>query len=246
MPFVVLTDIHIGAGQYRRERFEQFVKYMRDVDALWIYTGDGIDNGTKGAPGTAALEQDMTPTQQVRYLYEMLAPIKHNCAGVATGNHDDRTKKEAYYDVADQLAYMLGTHFFGYEIYLNVRKRDKKNGGTSYNVYANHSASGHKNAGSGMNYIVNNWMSWLENIDIFVKGHDHNVGLFPVATTYFDTSNMVVRDRLRWILMPGSFLAKGKGYAAKKPYAPQPAIYYTTMLDMRKNHKRIDEVKHYL
>ena len=246
VPLVAVQDVHIGAGSFYRKKFDDLIQYIQDTDALWFYNGDGIDNGTRYSPGCSALENDMTPNQQVRYLYEKLAPIKYNCIGLVGGNHDHRTKKESYYDITEELSYFLNAHYFGYEMYFVVTKRDPKNGGTAYTVYSNHSASAHKNAGSGANYMTNNWMPWLENVDIMCKGHDHNVGLFPVGSTYFDTSNVVARDRVRWLWMPGSFLAKGKGYAAKKPYAPQPKIYYSLMLDMRKGHKRVDEVKHYL
>jgi len=247
VPLVAVQDVHVGAGSFYRRHFEKLVRYIEDTGALWFYNGDGIDNGTRGAPGNAVAEQDMTPNHQKRYLRKHLAPIAYSCIGLSEGNHEGRTKKESQYDIVEELADDLRSHYFGYEIYFVVTRRDPKNGGTAYTVYANHSASAHKNAGSGANYMSNNWLPWLENVDILCKGHDHNVGLLPVGSVYFDTSNVVARDRIRWLWMPGSFLGRnGRNYAAKKPYAPQPKIYYSLMLDMRKGYKRVDEVKHYL
>jgi len=245
VPLVCIQDVHVGAGTWYRNRFEELVKYLHDTDALWFYNGDGIDNGTKGAPGNAVAEQDMTPNKQVQYLAEHLKPVAHNCIGMTAGNHDHRTKKDSQYDLTDDLAYILGAHYFEYELYAIISNRDK-HGGTGYVLYANHSGSASKNSGLTANTVQRDWIGWNENVDIFCKGHDHNVGLFPVASNVVDTSNVCVRERVRWIWLPGSFLGRPKSYAGKKPYAPQPRIYYSLMLNMRKGQKQVLPVQHYL
>lgn len=245
VPLVCIQDVHIGAGTWYRKRFEELVKYIHDTDALWFYNGDGIDNGTKHSPGNAVAEQDMTNNAQLRYLTEQLKPYAHNCIGLNGGNHDHRTKKDSQFDLTEELAYNLGAHYFLYEMYFIIAKRDH-NGGTGYVGYANHSASAGKTSGLTANAVERDWVAWNENVDIFVKGHDHNVGLFPIASNFVDTSNVHVRERIRWIWLPGSFLGRAKSYAGKKPYSPQPKLYYSTMLDMRKGKKNVLEVRHAL
>lgn len=237
--------MHIGAGTWRRKKFDELVQYAQDTEALWIYNGDGMDNGTKNSPGNSVAEQDMTPNKQVQYMADKFRPIAHNCIGMTGGNHDHRTKKESQYDLTEEVAYMLGVHYFLYELYAIITKRDH-NGGTGYTLYANHSASGGKSSGLVANSVQRDWIAWNENVDIFIKGHDHNVGLFPIASNFVDTSNICVTERIRWIWLPGSLLGRAKSYAAKKPYSPQPKLYYSVMLDMRKGRKNVMEVRHAL
>jgi hypothetical protein len=242
---VSLQDIHCGHPAFRKKDFEKLVKFVYENDALWFYNGDGPENANKSSVGDS-INQAMNPNNQLKYLYDNFSIIKHNCIGWNSGNHDDRTKKTSDFDFSLELADRLGIPGADdYESFGIVSKRDERDGGTAYTWYACHSGSGHKNAGLSLNNMESNW-SWQEGIDIKAKGHDHQVGVLPVGVSRMDVSNKCVRERTVWLWLPGSFLRRPKTYAGKKPYKPTPPIYYSLLLDMRKGHKRVDQVTHYL
>ena len=240
----IVQDVHVGHPAFRKKAFEKFVAYITEKEALWIYNGDGPENATRFSVGDSN-EQLMTVNEQMKYLYGILEPIKDRCIGYNTGNHDERTKKQSDFDFSAELADRLGIRYSGYESFSIISNRDERDGGTAYSVYSCHSGSGHKNAGLALNVMESNW-SWMENIDIKVKGHDHQVGVIPSASLRLDFANKCVRERIVWLACPGSFLGRAKTYAGKKPYKPAPPIYYSMLLDMRKGKKKVLPIQHEL
>lgn len=239
-----IQDVHCGHPAFKQKAFEKFIKYIEENNALWIYNGDGPENATRSSVGDSN-EQVMSVNEQLKYLRDQFKAIKKNCIGYNPGNHDDRTKKGSDFDFAQELADTLEIKYRGYESFSIVSNRDGKDGGTAYSIYSCHSGSGHKNAGLALNVMESNW-SWMENIDIKVKGHDHQVGVIPSAALRLDFANKCVKERIVWLVCPGSFLGRANTYAGKKPYKPTPPIYYSMVLDMRKGKKNVKPIEHYI
>jgi hypothetical protein len=217
--------------------------YIQENQALWFYNGDGPDNVTKNCPASPA-DAKWSNNEQLNYLVEKFEPIKHLCMGLVGGNHEERSKKGADFDFTEELSARLGIDYYGYEMFWVIGRRGEDGNGVTFSGYNNHSGSYNKNTGLTVNAIIRDW-SWLEGVDIVAKGHDHNVGVTPHATMAIETRSNAVKEKVRWIWSAGSFLERAKSYAAKRPYAPKPSIYYSLLLHMNKN-KDVDTVQHRL
>lgn len=104
-----LSDLHIGLGS--RQYIEAIVKFILSIpNAYVVVGGDLIDNPIKNSKGSV-LECYADPQEQIKLAVEILKPLvddKRILAIIGSGNHEDRTMKEAYISVTQIIATMLG------------------------------------------------------------------------------------------------------------------------------------------
>ena len=90
---VAFGCLHVGSDNFCEELLDKTIKWVKDNNALWIGTGDWMENATKFSPGDGVYKQTMSPDEQMDYLMNRFRPISDQCIGCIRGNHEERTIK---------------------------------------------------------------------------------------------------------------------------------------------------------
>jgi len=197
-----------------------------DPLAKVIIVGDLIENITKLSKGNI-YQQDITPTEQLQIITDLLRPIRDKIIGITQGNHENRSD-ESGIEITKLLAYNLGLLELycreGIYIFLSFGIKDcKQNCRHTFRIYAKH-----------MGGIDPRKMKDVCNADLYVSGHTHNFKHFIEG--YYEGSERidgVLTLKTRAFVVTTSYLNYG-GYAEDKNYTPsvisQPVIdlSYTT------------------
>ena len=230
---VNFSDLHVGHPNCRVDIIKRGIEWAKEHDAICIYGGDWIENSNKQSVGAGWVEQIMPPQKQVDFVVDLFKPIKDRFIGGYIGNHEERAYRLTGFDPAMQICEKMEMPYFGTEMFAVISAKDKGGAhGRAYTLYGVHSGSGHKTSGLAMNQVQRDWSSI--HADIKMKSHDHHLSYDTEVTLQFDTSNMVVNERLQHIVLTGSTLSRPNNYATKKPHMPTRLGFMPIMLNMRR------------
>lgn len=214
-PYVILAplyDVHHGHELHASKTFIRHLEWIaREPYLLTFNGGDLIENAVLGSPGI--FSQKGPPGEQFDAAKHLLAPILPKILFGIPGNHEDRTRRVAGFDVARCLADSLGVEYFPDFCFCSIRWR-----GQCFRLAAHHGTGGAQTPG-GQRNAARKDLNWLP-ADIYWTGHLHQPIADLVYRTDYNqkTGRMVTRQAL--VLVSPSYLLYFGGYAASKRYSP--------------------------
>jgi predicted phosphodiesterase len=205
-----LTDIHVGASEFHREKFHDAIQQIkRDKNALWFGNGDLVEL----IPPNYKISQRgqySEPDDQILEFLELVKPIKDKCLFIRGGNHDTiRSINLLGVDVCKLIAREMNVPYYrmpGYSQF-NVK-------GTVWNMASGHGKSGAANGDLELTKLSQVYSE----AHVCFLGHNHQLYAKPVDSLRINGDE----ERLfrRWYIRGGSFLK----YADYARYSFYPIV----------------------
>lgn len=202
-----LCDIHVGSRDFDRKAFLKIIDTIKsNKSARWFIDGDCIDNITPSKINP--YDQYSTPAEQLEELIELLEPIKSQGLFVIDGNHAQRSKKQAYFDILTGLSKRLNINYLGVGGIVTLKVGD-----ITYKIAVQHGSRGGGNPESELDK-----MAKVYEADAYLLGHSHDLFARPKAKIYMKGSKEVME--MIYYIRTGSFLKYAK-YARESMYNPK-------------------------
>ena len=218
-----LNDLHIGDAKTDVVLFQHFKKFILDQENRFIIlNGDLMNNAIKSSVSNV-YKETLSPHEQKKWLIRELKPLSHRILAITSGNHENRTKKEADVDLMEDIAMALNLeNVYSDEcVFVKVSfGRLKVNQKMStYVIHAIHGAGGGKMIGSALNNLESYGMSY-EGIDIFLMGHVHGRVATRSNKIIIDPRNNVIYEKEILYVVASAWQDFG-GYAMKNMLRPR-------------------------
>lgn len=236
---IALSDFHIGDELCNLKLIKQVLEEVKtSPNTFIILNGDLMNNGTKTSVSDVYSEQ-MTPTEQILKLCDLLEPIKEKILVIHPGNHENRTLKNDGIDIIRLVAKQLGIEDRFSEgwwyLYLTFGMGTKGRP-IMYEITGIHGYGGGRKNGGKINNLVE--MSDKVIADLYIMGHTHT----PIMTrnTIFipDAQHRTLVKKDKYYLMTNSFLEYG-GYGETYGYTPSTTDHQEAILDGTKKRIKI-------
>lgn len=228
-------DLHAGSATYNEKKTKEIIQFIKENNCVVLLMGDLAENANKKSIGAGVYNQKMIPDEQIKYLRNLLEPIKDKCIGMIKGNHEERTYKDSGIDICNILSYELNIPYCWWEFFGSI-VGDKR----GYSIYAVHSYTSNKRAGAAIDQTMRD-IEQMVDVDIIMRGHTHkNIAHLP-ETYEVDMRNNCVIEKKRAIVITGHFLNRDKSYAAAKPLRGDPPG--TTALELEMNKHKSKNIK---
>ena len=204
---IPLYDIHVGAESFDEKAFLNTIDYIkRNDNVYWSLDGDCLENVTANCVADP-YSQVMLPHDQEAYLLDKLRPIKHRATYSIDGNHTNRTRKRAYYNIMLSLSRELNLTYVGiggYIIYQCGKER--------YTIATQHGSSG----GSNWETEIKRLRTVYSSAELFILGHDHNL-IFEMKPYVSIDKNGREIHKVVYFSRAGNYLGRAE-YAKEKLY----------------------------
>lgn len=236
---LALSDFHIGDELCNLKLIKQVLNEVKESDNTFIIlNGDLMNNGTKTSVSDIYSEQ-MTPTEQILKLCDILEPIKDKILVIHPGNHELRTLKNDGVDIIRLVAKQLhiedrfsdGWWYLYLTFGMNNKQRPMM-----YTITGIHGYGGGRKNGGKINNLVE--MSDKVIADLYIMGHTHT----PIMTRNtifvpdYQHKSLVKKDK--YYLMTNSFLEYG-GYGEQYGYTPSTTDHQEAILNGSKKEIRL-------
>lgn len=216
---MLMGDIHKGSREFNEKLFLETVEKVKNTSDLYvILMGDLIDNALKTSKSDSYLATER-PQESMQWIIDKLDPIKDKILACTSGNHEDRTERDAGMDLTWWLAKALGIeerYSNGpFILFVSMGRNQGRDGMYhTFSIYGTHGATtsnvrGLKNMG---NVVVN--------ADVYVMGHTHKPIMFPDPRIIVDTRNRTHKVIDPVFVNGTSFLNFEGSYGEKKGYTP--------------------------
>ena len=236
-----LSDLHIGDKLCNLKVINSVLEEVKKNNNIFIIlNGDLMNNATKTSVSDTYNEQ-MTPTEQILCLCDLLDPIKDKILVIHQGNHEARTLKNDGVDiirlVARQLGiedrYSAGWWYLYLTLGLNEKKKDRP---MMYTITGIHGYGGGRKNGGKINNLVE--MSDKVIADIYVMGHTHTPIVTRNSIFLPDYQHKTLVQKDKYYLMTNSFLEYG-GYGETYGFTPSTTEHQEMILDGTKKKIKI-------
>lgn len=221
-----IADVHLGAINHQKDAWDAFVhKIASEEDSYLILNGDLINNNTRSSVGSP-FDDTLRPRDQKRMMMEYLAPIKEKILCITSGNHEQRSLKDAdddpTYDIACKLdieeLYRPNTAF----IKIGIGSRNKGRGficaKQSYTFAVTHGSGGGIYTGATVNRNER-WGNIIDNVDCIIVGHTHKGTVTRPSKIVIDSTNNLVSLRDYLVISCVAWSTYGE-YALRKMMLP--------------------------
>jgi len=247
---IPIGDSHIGnIGFYRERLIEDVKRIAEDDNAYTVLMGDICESITiadkRFDPRSIDKRYHVTDLshlirRQLEDAVDYLAPLKGKVLGVLAGNHEEKIRLTAYYDVSLELARELNAPYLGYDGFIRLNFIRRTPNSTKQNsrcvetidIYANHGHGGGRRNGSKVNVLDD--ASNIFDCDIVYMGHGHKKIIAPPMVRLGLDKNCNLVQKKKYSVMTGSFL-KGyvedaTTYVEKQLYTPADLGTVTTYI----------------
>lgn len=238
----VLSDIHFGCQNFMKSEYERISDIVKkDKDAYTLFLGDLTDDDR---PSTRAMRRAMFAdrhdafTQEDRQhldwmdrkiipeLNKLITPSK--CLGALDGDHYRRYSNglsSVQYICAKMKIPYMGDGYAGISMcFGSSTGRDCR---IMFKLHAQHGIGGIGRPGNGVNKLEDVANQW-DNIDCFVRGHNHRAFIYPTAK-YYENKFGEICKRDMWLINTPSFrsgVVKGHtDYAEARGYGATPSKF---------------------
>lgn len=207
-----ISDIHLGDILCKENEWAKFCDKINNEPLSYIMlVGDIINNATRSSVSNV-FEETLRPMEQKDKMVSYLSPIKDRILCAVSGNHEDRSLKDAddspMYDIMCKLnieeLYRPNMAFMKIILGSGTNKN-------SYTFAVTHNGS---NVNKNESYA-----SIIEGIDIMVYGHTHRGMVTKPSRLIFDPRNNKIAEKETIVINSQSWLSYG-GYASKKLLKP--------------------------
>lgn len=213
---IPITDIHFGSKQTNLKKLNEILKFIEDTpDCYTILLGDQTETATKQSVGMGVYDEDVDLRSQLRVLSNLLRPLarKNKILGILTGNHEMRVAYATSINPAELLAEKLDVPYFGFQGYLIV-----KVGSQIYKIFAHHGVGGGCTPSGKLNAMRK--LNQVALADIYMSGHTHGKLWDHDLIMEMDEETGIVKPKMRYYVVAGSFLEYWGGYAEMKLLPP--------------------------
>lgn len=175
-----IADIHFGSINHQEDEWEAFVnKLLSEKDSYIVLDGDLINNNTRSSVGSP-FDDVVRPRDQKIAMMKFLEPIRDRILCMTSGNHENRSLKDAdddpTYDIACKLdiedLYRPNAAFMK----VGVGDHSKNSVGTkskqTYTFAVTHGSGGGIYTGSAVNKNER-WSGAIDNLDCMIAAHIH-------------------------------------------------------------------------
>ena len=223
LTIIPISDVHLGAAEHMREKFDRFVKtILAERNTYITLGGDLINNATRSSVSNI-FEETMRPREQKKLMVEMLAPLREKILCAVTGNHERRSCKDAdddpTYDIMCKLdlEHLYRENIAFIKLQIGNKYGDGKKNPT-YMLAVTHGAGGGIYTGGAVNrnerfgYV-------LDGADCLIVGHTHKPFITQPSKIFIDSHNNVVSVKPFKVVSSSAWMSFG-GYAAQKMLLP--------------------------
>lgn len=231
-----IHDIHYGNNMFNHEKWNKLKsEILEQPNRYCVIAGDMMENAVPGSKSDVFYQTD-PPAVQQEWVCEQLSDLKERIIGIIPGNHEtNRSTKLCgifpLYDCAviAGLKSAYRQNFAVIDIGVGTGGHEKGRQ-QRYVGYVCHKAKDNKNYHSS---------DYIEGIDFFIFGHDHDSKDHARSRLYYDPRNHSISVRNVEVINNGSFLRYGD-YAATSAYRPPSGKFYKLVLNGK--HKEIRTV----
>ena len=188
-----ISDVHYGAIGHMEKEWKKFIRMVQEDPKLHlIMCGDLINNNTRSSVGSP-WDDVIRPRDQKAHMVEMLTPIKDRILCAVSGNHENRSKKDAdddvMYDIMTKLdledVYRPNAAFM--KIKLGKRYEKSNRASATYTFAVTHGSGGGQ-TGAAVNRNER-WGANIDGLDCVVSGHTHKGAVSKPMKMVFDPRN---------------------------------------------------------
>lgn len=233
----VLSDLHIGEGGVDTNRMNALLRQVeQDPNARLIVNGDIVNNGIKTSVSDI-YHEELSPSEQIRKVAELLTPVKDKILVIHDGNHEKRTSRLVGLNIMELVAVELygremADEIYSYNPYLlfvafgkNYGRDSRK---TVYSIYGKHGTGGGRTTGAKMNHLER--MLDVVNADIFIHSHTHVPATFKLGSHNIDYKNRKATFKEHLFVNSNAFLKYG-GYGEELGFRPTSTQFPKIVLD---------------
>lgn len=209
---IPITDIHFGSKQSNVAKMQGLLNYILETPNTYtMLLGDQMETATKQSVGLGVYDEEIDVRAQLKFLSQRLKPLADagKILGILPGNHEMRVAYLTSINPAELLADNLGVPYFGYQGYLTL-----KVGTQVYHVMCHHGAGGGTTPAGKVNAMRK--LNQVADADIYLSGHTHGRTDDADLLWEFDDEKGVMRPRMRYYVVAGSYLEYWGGYAEMK------------------------------
>ena len=224
-----IADVHFGAIHHQEAEWKAFInKLLSEENSYVILNGDLINNNTRSSVGSP-FDDTLRPREQKKLMTEYLTPIKDKILCMTSGNHEQRSLKDAdddpTYDIACKLdiedIYRQNTVFMkvGVGKYSKSEKGETK--GYSRNNYTfaiTHGSGGGIYTGATVNRNER-WGAVIDGVDCIIVGHTHKGTVTRPSKVVIDSNSNTVSIKDYLVISCISWQTYGE-YAMRKMLLP--------------------------
>lgn len=218
-----IADLHIGASECMVKAWGEFKKRLSNEPNSYIcILGDMMNNGLKNSL-TNVYEEKMRPREQRDWIYEQLSDIKDKIISINSGNHENRSGKEAddhpLWDVSRML--QIEDRYRENAAFVIIRVGAINGAGQknpTYSICTVHGSGGGIYTGATVNrnerfgYVI-------DNLDVLISGHSHKPVVTRPQKLVVDMHNNKISYKPFTVVTATSWLEYG-GYALRKQLLP--------------------------
>ena len=181
---------------------------------------------SSGLHETTIEKFDMIVEREQRAFCQEIKQMRGRLLGFVHGNHG--WVYENGKNTTEDLAERMGTDYLGWLCYYHISldimgETGNRFAGVAFDIVVCHGKAGGKLAGTSINQVED-----LKRIfplaDIYIMGHDHNRGAWPISVLYYNVQEHKVKQKRQFLCRSGSFSkAYGentKGYAIGRLLRP--------------------------
>lgn len=217
-----LSDLHVGTKNADYKLFEKFIGHILEKPNRYvIYAGDNMDNATQFS-AASTFENNMTPSEQRKFLKEKLLSIKDRILCIVPGNHELKPKRYTDICVVQTIAEGLGIEDRYKEdgAYLKITfgKRSANNKRQCYTAYIVHGAGSAKGSGGAINRLES--VSHGIEADLYICGHYHKRVASKDIYLKADLRNNKITESERLYVVSSHWAAFFEGYAQRGMLRP--------------------------
>ena len=219
-------DIHFGAEQHDREKWERFKKMVWEKPNRYIiWVGDYCENAVVGSKSNI-YTQTVSPYKQKEWLSEQFIELADRTIAIVPGNHENNRITRVcglfpVYDCAKDAR--IGDRYRQSFAVVDIGVGDGGHGKgkqTRYVGYIVHKLRDCKSYNGSL---------YVDGIDFAAYGHDHAPKSQPRGKLVYDPRNKTVMQKDVEVIDSGSFLTYG-GYAVEGAYVPNSTKLFSLTL----------------
>ena len=221
-----IADVHFGAINHQEAAWKAFVdKISAEENSYLILNGDLINNNTRSSVGSP-FDDVIRPRDQKKMMMDYLAPLKDKILCITSGNHEQRSLKDADNDPTYDIACKLDIEdlYRPNIVFMKVciGSRNRGNGylcaKQSYTFAVTHGSGGGIYTGATVNRNER-WGNIIDNVDCVVVSHTHKGTVTRPSKIVIDTTNNLVALR-DYLVLSSVAWSTYSDYAMKKMLLP--------------------------
>jgi len=225
---VFTGDWHIGARGVDKAAIKKMLEHIKKSGANWMFTGDMCESTLHSHKNFDMRTQDPEIRgieEEYAYVKKLIKPIASQCAGILTGNHDERNAKHSEVDMVKLICEDLEIPYLKNAAYTRI-KYNAYGKTCSTLVYMVHGFSSGRQRGSRVNSLES--LSNAHRADIYVSGHTHDMFVTSaLVDTMSEGGNYI--QKMLYFGNTGTFLrsyVQGQtSYAEAQGYRPNKVGY---------------------